>query len=392
MKPGLCGWAMGALLCAQRATALEATISAEYRGAALGRFTNTTPLASYCRQWPADCANAQAVELPITYTKATIKGAADSRDHYYIRVPGSREVDVYHQLTGESHRLKFAITAVSQQVQWPLGGNPAFTAYVRGGCSYRRSYGWPATPSRALYLWSVNNPQAPSGCHSIADRMQPGYVATPPVSEMGVAYNLDMPAPYRMKPGIYTGSVTYSIGPGGDFDFGNGVTDLNGNSLTLHFRLDVQHAFMFDFPPGSERAVLEPEGGWKAWMAGRGTPRKLYRDLPFRLWSTGPFKVYKLCQYYNADRCGIRNENGHEVPVDVALSLPAGIEYLGRPVQRLPLPNGRGAALQFDAAMPALNRPGQLHFQVDQGDVRSMLDHAGSTYTGLVTVVFDAEP
>ncbi len=393
MSPALWrGWVAAALLlCIQQVAALEATISAEYRGAASGRFTNTTPLASYCLQWPADCVGAQAAALPITYTKKATKGATDPRDQFYVKVPGVREIDVYHELTGESHRMKFEITAISQMVQWPLGANPVMTTQVRGGCRYRRTYGWPATPSRALYLWSVSSPQAPGGCYSITDRMQPGYEATPPVSEMGIAYNLDMPPPYRMKPGIYSGSITYSIGPGGDFDFGSDVTDLNGNSLTLNFRLDVQHAFVFDFPPGSDRAVLEPTGGWRNWLGGRGAPPRLYRDLPFRLWSTGPFKVYTLCSLYVGGLCGMRNGSGHEVPVDVALSLPGGIEHQGRPVHRLPLPIGRGQALAFDSVMPTLNRPGQLHFQVGPEPVKTMLDHAGSTYNGLVTVVFDSE-
>ena len=73
------------------------------------------------------------------------------------------------------------------------------------------------------------------------------------------------------------------------------------------------------------------------------------------------------------------------------MSLPGGIQYQGRPVEHLPLPTGRAAALQFEAVMPTINRPGQLHFEVGRADVPSMLAHAGSTYTGQVTVVFDAE-
>jgi hypothetical protein len=37
------------------------------------------------------------------------------------------------------------------------------------------------------------------------------------------------------------------------------------------------------------------------------------------------------------------------------------------------------------------NRPGQLHFAIESDQVRGMLANAGSTYSGLVTVVFDAE-
>ncbi|MNJ69327.1 hypothetical protein D3C77_656650 [compost metagenome] len=126
-------------------------------------------------------------------------------------------------------------------------------------------------------------------------------------------------------------------------------------------------------------------------MSGGAVPQRLYRDLPFKLSSTGPFKVYKLCQYDVGMLCGLRTDNGDQVPVQLALSLPAGIQYQGRPVERLPLPTGRVQALQFDAVTTTLNRPGQLHFEVGKDDVRGMLAHAGSTYTGQVTVVFDAE-
>ncbi|MGG7598243.1 hypothetical protein ACQ4OD_14540 [Pseudomonas sp. WC1] len=211
------------------------------------------------------------------------------------------------------------------------------------------------------------------------------------VEELSIGFDMNIPPPYRLKAGTYRGSITYRIGPGGDFDFGNDVSNLSGDSLTVNFELDVQHAFMFEFPPGSERAVLEPRNGWQAWLAGGKAPQRLYRDLPFRVWSTGPFKVYKLCQYDTGAKCAIKNDGGEQVPVDVAMSLPAGVQHLGQSVERLALPTGRPAALQFEAAMPTLNRPGQLHFEVGRNDVQDMLKHPGSTYTGQVTVVFDAE-
>ncbi|MBH3428830.1 hypothetical protein [Pseudomonas alkylphenolica] len=383
--------AFAVMLAMPKAVALEATISAKYKGESSGRFTNTTPPASYCKQWPAECQNLEAVELPITYAKISTKGTADVRDQFYVKVPGPRQVDVYHEQSGESHRMPFEVTGFSQQVLWLVNRNPVFTAYVDGGCRYKRTFGYRETPGRVLYLWELRNPQAPSACFSVNDRAPAGYVATTPVSEMGIAYNLKMPPPYRMKPGTYRGSLTYSIGPGGDFDFGNDVTELNGNSLTLNFVLEVEHAFIFDFPPGSDRAVLEPPGGWQSWLSGARAPERLQRDLPFRLWSTGPFKVYKLCQYDLGSHCAIRNPDSQQAPVEVALSLPGGISHQNSAVNRVVLPTGRLNALQFEAVQAVLNRPGQLHFQVARNDVRGMLAHPGTTYTGHVTVVFDAE-
>lgn len=370
------------------AEAFEATISARYRGETSGHFENTTPLAGFCRRWPADCQGLQAVQLPIAYEKTSTKEAPDLRDRYFVKLPARRTVHVAHERTGESHPMSFEMTAVSQQVDRVDNLIPASTRYVRGGCSYVRALG---NSRVAVYLWRVRAPQAPMGCHAASSSTPVGGVAVSRASDMGVAYNLTMPAPDRMRPGTYRGSITYSIGPGGDFDFGSGVVGLLADTLTLNVVLEVEHAFIFQFPPGSELAVLEPAEGWRQWLGGSASPSRLYRDIPFQLWSTGPFVVYKTCQYQAGARCGIRNQQNDQVPVEVAISLPAGIHHRSRGVQRVPLPTGRAAALQFQSITPTFDRPGLLHFEVARDDVKAMLKHPGSTYQGHATVVFDAE-
>jgi hypothetical protein len=381
------GWLASALLLATpHSQALEITITAQYLGSASAYFENTTPPATFC-SWALPCPR-ETVDVPITYVKEVIE--ADLRDQYYIKAPGQRQVDVVGDQTGDAHTLQFELTAIAQKTSGPLYTvSPVYNADVRGGCV--REGGFARPPVEVILVWSLKNPQSPAPCHSRFSRAQPDYREVVTVSEMGVGYNMIMPAPYRMKPGIYRGSETYSIGPGGDFDFGNGISQLSGNSLTVNFVLDVQHAFFIDFPPGSDRAVLEPPAGWQNYLAGGRPPQKIYRDLPFRLSSTGPFGVYKLCQYDVDVRCGINNDDGDQVAVQLSLSLPGGIEHAGRPVSRLPVPTGRLQALQLDALTTTLNRPGQLHFEVGKSDVNRMLAHPGSTYTGQVTVVFDAE-
>jgi hypothetical protein len=386
----------GALLLAlawPAAQALEVTLTAEYLGGGSGRFDNTTPPGGLCRYWPSRCKTMTTVDLPITYNKKTTGHAPDPRDNYFIQLPGRRQVNIYNDQTGESRTATLEWTSLSQRVQ--IDGSldedhPLFYRTLSGGCSggaYNSQY----SPAWVMYLWRVRDPQSPQGCWSFNRRTAVGKVVDAEVLETSIAYDLVVPPPYQMRAGTYRGSITYSMGAGADFDFGNDVSALSGNSLTVNFVLDVRHAFIFEFPPGSDRAVLEPKGGWSAWLAGGKAPTKLYRDLPFRLWSTGPFKVYKLCQHYADVRCGIVNDNGHQVPVEVALSLPPGMHYQGRPIEHLALPSGRAAALQFESSMPTLNRPGQLHFEVGRADVPGMLAYSGSTYTGQVTVVFDAE-
>jgi len=386
-------WLGGVLwLVAPLAMALDVTITAQYLGGGTGRFDNTTPPGGLCSSWAVTCRTRTTVTLPITYDKKTTKGAADPRDLFYVGLPARREVDVYHDITGESRRLTFEWTALSQRVQTSgsLYNHPLNNRVFNGGCSGVGAVSQ-ERPAKVSYLWNITQPTTPSPCWVFSRTAPGGWVEIASVLETSVAYEMNITPPFRMPSGTYRGSVTYSIGPGGDFDFGNDVTALSGDSLTINFVLDVQHAFIFEFPPGSERAVLEPPGGWQAWLAGGKPPQRLNRDLPFRAWSTGPFKVYKLCQYDAGAECGIRNEHNDQVPVQVALSLPEGIQHAGGLVERLALPSGPQAALQFDAVAPTLNRRGQLHFDVARSQVQNMLKHPGSTYTGQVTVVFDAE-
>lgn len=380
------------LFVAPMVSALNVTISAEYLGGGTGRFDNTTPPGGLCSYLPILCRGRTTVTLPITFDKKTTKGAADPRDQFYISLPPRRQIEVYHDATGDSRQLTFDWTAISQRVEITnnLNYHPLYQMELNGGCRHAGSASQ-FRPAIVTYMMNITQPAAPSPCWAGGSNAPNGRVEMASVLDTSVAYAIDIAPPFRMPSGTWRGSVTYSIGPGGDFDFGNDVTALSGNSLTVNFILDVQHAFIFEFPPGSDRAVLEPPGGWQGWLAGGKAPQRLVRDLPFRVWSTGPFKVYKLCQHYADSRCAIRNHAADEVPVEVAMSLPAGIEHRGAPVQRLALPSGRLAALQFDAAMATLNRPGQLHLQVARDDMDSMLRYPGTTYTGQVTVIFDAE-
>lgn len=370
--------------------AAEATISARYRGEASGKFENTTPAANFCGRWPGVCEGVSTVDLPLTFNKIVTWGVPDTLSRYYIRVPGRRTVEVTHQGTGERYQLTFEIASIgaSFYLYMPDEGNDSPVARIpQGGCDYQRVYnarlGW--------HLWAVQNPQSPTGCHVQQDSGFPGQRKHGEVGNMGIVYRLSTPSVLKMKQGLYRGSMHFAIGPMADFDFGHDVSNLSSNSLTVNIELDVQHAFAVDFPPGSERAVLEPPGGWLEWLNGGQPPQRLYRDQPFSLWSSGPLQVYKLCQYDVASHCGIRNQNNDQVPVSVAMTLPAGFETGGTRAGRVEIPTGRQSALLFEPQAPASNSPGQLHFQVGRDAVRGMLEHAGSTYQGQVTVVFDAD-
>lgn len=390
-RPRLARWllALLGLSALLPADAAQVTFTAKYRGEASGRFENTTRQAGFCGQWPTHCMGVQTVGLPVSYMKTSIARAPDLRDQYYVKLPGRRTIQVTNPQTGDSYPMTFEILSVSQRVYEASEKNPVFTRYPQGGCSYKVTYwtdiGW------TMYLWDVRTPQQPQPCTSHATDAAYGETVRTYVSDLAVAYRLSMPSPLAMKPGLYHGSETYTVGAGMDFDFGNNVESLNTNSMTLNFELDVQHAFVIDFPPGSERAVLEPPGGWSGWLSRGQPPQRLSRDLLFQIWSSGPFTAYKMCQYPVGERCGIRNAANHEVPVKVGVSMPNGVRHAGNDVRKLDLPTGRGSALSFEAVATVFNRAGQLNFEVEREHVQEMLEHPGSTYRGDVTVVFDAE-
>lgn len=373
------------------AQAQQATISAEYRGGS--DFINTTPSAGFCVQWPEQCSirGVETVALPITYSKRTVRGAPDIRDRFYIHLPGRRSFTVTNDRSGESHELVFQITNVSQRVESANnGGVPVFTQSTGAGCIYQFTAGIPRRWAR--YLWRVRDPVSPVHCSSSSQVGSPGDVVQSVVNELGIVYQLTMPSPLKMKQGTYRGQLHYTIGPNADFDFGNGVTNLSSDTLTLNFELSVVHAFVIDFPANSDRVVLEPPGGWGQWLHRRQPPRRLYRDLPLRIWSSGPFTLHSLCEHAQGNQCAIRNlDNGHQVPVQVALTLPGGIQHNGQPVNRLAVPVDRASAIELESIEPVINRSGMLHFEAGAAAVAEMIGYPGSRYEGDVTVVFDAD-
>ncbi|MBF8748747.1 MULTISPECIES: hypothetical protein [Pseudomonas putida group] len=383
---GLIFWLV--LLCGGwplQGNAVEIDVKMRYRGDPSGRFENVTPPGDYCAVWPHRCQSGIppfVVDLPITYQKDHIGNAPDVRDRHYVKMPAARNVQVLNDF-GRSYSLDFSFATISQQLNFLSG---RVSAAGRGGCLHLNSGRW---SNRVRYLWQINQPASPDACYDID--LEGLGSATVSAINFGAEFRLVMPRPIGMPQGIYRGSVDYSIGPGGDFDFGNGVSNLSDTRLTINFELDVQHDLYLEFPAGSERAVLEPPGGWRAWLGGRGTPSKLYRDMPLRIWTTGPIRVYKRCEYELGDQCGIRESAGHLVGVDVSVTLPAGLQHNGRPIERLAIPTREPAALLIEPLSAVWKQPGQLHFEVAGSNVPAMLAHPGSRYEGLVTVVIEAQ-
>ena len=98
------------------------------------------------------------------------------------------------------------------------------------------------------------------------------------------------------------------------------------------------------------------------------------------------------CSLAIGNTCGLRNGAGDEVPLQVGVTLPYGLQdQYGQAVNKLPLRlDGSGTEL-FQPGYYVNNRPASLHFAVERDDVKEMLKQPGSTYTGVVTVIWDSE-
>lgn len=202
-------------------------------------------------------------------------------------------------------------------------------------------------------------------------------------------YEIKLPRPREAQAGRYTGMVTYTTGPNMDIDLGDSVL-FQDTELRLNLRLDVDAILNVEFPGGSNLLSLEPEGGWLNWLHRGRKPTRLWREQAFNLTTSIPFKMKLECEHTSGDHCAIAASDGHTVPVETRLTLPAGMQdTAGRPVRDYLM--SRHDTPQFNPAMIILGRQGKVHFEVPKPDMETMLDHAGKAYSGAVTLTWDAQ-
>jgi hypothetical protein len=399
LRQALCALALA--VCASGADAADIHISAEFKpdinNPDQRDFVNTTPWSGVCAGTHLQaCINNNwwSIDTKIRGTKQAKNEANYGPNGFYIGMPTSRVVTVTSDDGAQSFDLGFYIIGAAMRLVdedmdgpgepgSPLAPSNCNLGLKNNGASNRtimrmflRRDGGEGTVVCALRHVSTNN-----------------YLMT----ELDFTYKLTTPAPLAMRSGVYTGVTTFRIGgtgEGADFDLGNGVT-LDDNIVNVHFRLDVQHAFQLDVPPGSDRAVLAPNGGWAQWSDHGIVPKALERELPFSLSSSGQFSVSLQCQYPLPDgRCAIRNltEAAEDAPLDIDLTLPGFRDVAsGQDVVGLPLTTSMTPPV-FTADTFVIRRPSQLRFAVNGSAVEAMLDHPGSHYRGDVTVIFDADP
>lgn len=399
--------------CVPVANAVSRDISAIFRPDAskpsLNQFTNTTPISGYCIYYPADCAATKifSIQVPIRFdSNAPIQANhADYRQGATFKVPVNwRTVQVTHADTGETETVEVRFSGVGSRYRLPtnvlnLIGNPDITltlAHNRLWGGYGHSWVNPPSPcgytghgglsaTTYQFFWKT---RVEAACSKKASFLIPSFT----YDFLDFAYELRTPNPLKMSSGLYTGSLTYSVGPGQDLDMGD-VMIPSDPILTLNFNLTVEHTLKVEVPPGGNRVELVPQDGWQAWLNSGRKPVRLFRDQRFHISASSRFKMGLECQHISGNTCAITETGtGHAVPVDVSVTLPDGLtDAGGQPVNRRRLlRDGSGTEL-FQPGLYVDRRPGMLHFEVGRGSVEEMLDGGATRYSGDVTVIWDSE-
>ncbi|MBA1376599.1 hypothetical protein [Pseudomonas brassicacearum] len=409
--PNIARCMLAALLfaCAPAASALSQDITAVFRPDPSkpnqNEFTNTTPVSGYCETFPAECGTSRfSIRLPIRFNSVSAiqPGHGDSRQGAMFQLPVSwRTIQVTHATTGETETVQVRWSGVGSQYWLPIsvvdlvgGGVPLLAAHQR----LWNSSSWVYAPAPCEYsgvgnldtLWYRFFWQTPA--EGVCAKRANYLIPTLSYSYLDFAYELRTPNPLGMSSGQYTGSLTYTVGPGQDVDMGD-VMLPDDSSITLNFKVDVQHTLKVDIPPGGSRVELAPQEGWQAWLSSGRRPTRLFRDQRFHISASSRFKMALDCPAISGNTCAITEaSSGHAVPVDVSVTLPHGLtDDTGQPVNRRRLLLEGSDPGFFQPGFYLDRKPGTLHFEVASDNVEAMLNQEGKRYTGDITVIWDSD-
>lgn len=370
------------------------------------KFQNTTPPSGYCTYDPVQCEQNEmfSLQVPIQFNSRTpiLANHASPRQGATFQVPTQwRELTVYHETTREPETVRVRIVGIGSRYV-----TEDVMKLVGGAADYRIAHNllwgssWVNAPAPCLYsgvgFYSTNSyaffwktPSA-TACTKQA-RFDVPWLR---LEFLDFAYELETPNPLGMSSGRYIGSLTYSVGPNADFDFGD-VMIPSSSSLTLNFNLDVQHTLKVDIPPGGEKIRLVPAGGWQSWLQAGRRPVNLFRDQTFNISASSRFKMQIIaCGPGFNGECGLRDSKDiHRVELHISVSMPNGITDLaGQPVKRARLKSGNANALYFKPGFYVDRAPGTLHFEVPPHSMAYMLRPGVSdSYSGAVVVVWDSD-
>ncbi|MBF6032452.1 hypothetical protein H8F23_04230 [Pseudomonas sp. P155] len=364
-------------------------------------FVNQTPNSGYCATFPDQCAENSmfSIQVPVRFNSTL---TLPPNWGVGIRVPANwRRLTVTNTDTMETEIVEVRITGVGSNyvlsqpahelvgVSDPLVGHQRLwegSSWVYAPPPCRYSGVGVFSPASYRFFWKT----------PVEDYCVKKTLATIPsmyFDTLDFAYELRTPNPLGMSSGLYTGSLNYSLGNGGDFHFGQSFQP-DDNNLTLDFVLDVQHTLKVDLPPGGNKVSLEPEGGWAPWIESGRKPSRIFRDQPFFISASSRFKVMLLCGSLGGPYCYLTSPLGDSVPVKVSMSLPAGIDGPGgpgAPVNRIPLQfnTWRGP---FQPSMYVERKAGALHFELEPRDIDFLLRPGkNDRLRGNITIIWDSD-
>jgi len=362
-------------------------------------FVNQTPNSGFCVSYPDYCAPANmfSIEVPVSFTSDRSFLAGDDVS---VQAPANwRRLTVTNQDTGESEVVEVRITGIgsvlklSERAQDLSGIANKFQAHD----ALWTTNGWlfAGAPCRNSPVSGVGDKEYRFFWHTPVEASCTKTVALPIPSmwfdNLDFAYELKTPNPLGMSSGLYTGSLTYTMGPGGDFQIG-GMMQPDDSTLTLDFVLDVQHTLKVDLPPGGNNVTLEPEGGWARWLDSGRKPPRIFRDQLFYISASSRFKVMLLCSSYGGNTCNLGSQEDGSTEVQVSMSLPAGITHGGgNAVNRLALRFNEWIG-PFQPGVYIDRKPGTLHFDMTPFAIDFLLKpgYAGRLH-GNVTIIWDSD-
>lgn len=390
---------------AQAATReITAVFSPDPANPYINEFKNTTPNTGLCRTFPVFCNSRGLYSIFLGFeaqsTGPILANHTDIRQGAMIKVPADvRRIQVVSP-TGQTADLEFSISAfsatnrtrdVNELTGRPIGSNPTNTNTVLwGGASWGFSAPAPCVLGTGMYASNIDADYFWLTPQAVACGKSPAFdIDHLLLRNASISYLMIAPDPLKMESGIYRGAITYTVGPGMDFDFGD-VLQPTENSVTLNFTLEVQHILKFQFPAGADRLALNPAGGWQQWVNHGRRPEKLVGEQDFKMWSSTPFSMKLLCEHPMGVHCGIKNPAGDTVTVETRVTLPGGVQDdANRPVNRYLLSADPAV---FTPTYYVGNGRAAMHFEVDREQVKRMIEeHSGSTYSGNLTIIWDSD-
>ncbi|MGF6489930.1 hypothetical protein ABH904_003703 [Pseudomonas frederiksbergensis] len=406
-------WLLLGALTVESATGATMDISASFRpdpsNPHQNKFTNDTPVSGHCQLQPEFCKERDLFSLLIPSEFRSIApivaGHADSRRGAMFRVPGDwRRFTVRKVDSSETAQVEVRIVSIGGRYILPdtaenLVGEGEPTNVQGWHTRLWGDWTWappaPCQPTGGMYtepnsrtfFWMTSNS---SVCAARANY----HISSLLYDRVQIGYEMRTPDPLQMSAGQYTGNLTYTVGPGMDFDMGD-VMYPNDPILTLSFTLNVEHTLKVDIPPGGNKIELVPEGGWQNWLQHGRKPVRLFRDQVFNISASSRFKMQIGCEIPGLYDCMIRDPvSQRAVLVQLSVSLPDGLTDLaGVPVKRRRLLRvGQEENQKYQALNYVNNRPGTLHFEVAPEYMDYMLQPGeAANYSGNIVVIWDSE-